>query len=631
MTKPYKRVPIGSHGDGIVFNAGQNDEAFLLENTIVLQNGESKVTGIVNFLAKETNSSPGFCRLQLLPGLNFQNNIYTEENGVKFLSSEKFIHMCLELSRRNSSAESPFIVTNALRLDYCLPFKTWPDCAEEWLYRERPRCWPSAALVSKIKDTTCYCEPIENGQSLHPNLEWRISFAVAETLLIRSMGDTIFKLYQILKILAREKINTEIGCQNIVSSYVIRTTLYWVCENGLPNIISESNFEFCLLFFINQLEKWIKDDFCPHYFIPERNIFEASVSPHSKACLLECLSDIKSDIFSAVLELPSFERLKLAHEEGTVITLPSLEDIKLWKEISVFNYASGISYCVLHSRYAFEILENMETTFAANSQKFSEMQLAFLKVLYYPLAKATGTILYNSVVKISHNKSMYCGLRLSKRLSILGTKCDVISGRLSLATFHYLCGQYKLCIGLTDSVLRGIQPFTVYNRKDYGIIQGDGRLEAYSEVILNASIPLNKKMQRAFLNDFEIFKEGPVIPSHLCLEIEFFLDPPASSFLPALVYIHFLRFLSFHEMNNESEMRSSLLVLRTISYDDEHGGNLYIASNMIGICEMMSGNIQMAIKYFGQAALSLKRANILYHKNTGLLRIALLLNSRVNM
>ncbi|XP_062596779.1 uncharacterized protein LOC134258265 [Saccostrea cucullata] len=631
MTKPYKRIPIGSHGDGILFNAGQNDEVFLLENTIVLQNGESKLSGIVNFLAKETYSSPGFCRLQPLPGLKFQNNICMKESGVNFLSSEKFIKMCLELSGRNSNAEGPFIKTDGLRLAYGLPFKSWPECAKEWLHRERPRCWPSETLVSKIKDTACYCEAIANEQSPRPGLEWRISFAVVETLLIRSMDSTIFKLYQILKILAREKINTEAGCQNIISPYVIRNTLYWVCENGLPNIISESNFEFCLHIFINQLEKWIKDNFCPHYFVPKRNIFEATVSPNGKACLLECLTDIKSNIFSTLLELPSFERLKLDYEEGNVITLPSPEEIKLYKEISVFHYASGISYCVLHSKYAFEILENMETMFAANLQEFSEMQISFLKILYYPLAKATGTILYKSVLKSTNNKSMYCGIRLSRNLSILGIKTDITSGRLSLSTFHYLCGQYDLCIELTDSVLRKIKPFAVYNRKDFGIMQGNDRLKAYSEVILNASIPLDKKMHRAFWTDFEVFKEAPVIPSCLYLENEFSPDPPVAISLPALVYVHFLRFLSFHEMENESEMHSSLSDLRVLSYDEEHGGNLCLALNMFGICEMISGNIPMAIKYFGQSALSSKRANNLYHDNIGLWRIALLLNSRVNM
>ncbi|XP_061184811.1 uncharacterized protein LOC133192819 [Saccostrea echinata] len=612
MSKPYSRKPVGSHGDGIVFNAGYTDEAFLLENTTVLQNGESNIPGIVNFLLDESSSSWGFCRLQPLPGLTFKNDIFIEEGDVKYLSSKRFINMCLRLSRKNSKIESSFIRTNGLSLAYVLPFKSWPECAKEWLNRERPRCWPSATLVSKIKDTACYCEPVANGPSRHPDLDWRISFAVAETLLIRSLDSAIFNFYQILKILAKEKIVPQSGYQDIISSYVIRTTLYWICENGLPNIISGGNFEFCLLIFIYKLENCVKDDFCPHYFVPGRNVFEASISPRSKGCLLECFGDIKADVFYSVLELPSLKTLKFVYKTGGIdISMPSSTEVKLNKEITALRFASTISYNVLQSGYAFEILENIETYFA-NCYEYSQIEKSFLKILFYPLAKATGTILYNNVVKTVDNKTMYCGIRLCKQLSLLGTKSDVISGRLSLATLQHLCGQYEKCIELTGSVLERIEPFSIYDRKGYGVSRNVDRLNAYTEIILSAPMPIEKKMQRAFLSDFEVFKEAPVIPSHLYIENEFFSHPPKVSSLPALVYLRFLRFLSFHEMKNESEKHSALEDLRAISYDEEYAGNSYLAFNMVGICEKICGNIPMAFRYFCQSVVISKRAKTRY-------------------
>lgn len=112
----------------------------------------------------------------------------------------------------------------------CLRSKSWIAQAQEWVYRNR--VWPSFELVSHIVSYGPLFVPIGTKYSLNEDLEWRISFSVAEKHLIYSFTHTQLLSYALLKILLKEVIELDTVCKGLLCSYFIKTVVFWVFEEG---------------------------------------------------------------------------------------------------------------------------------------------------------------------------------------------------------------------------------------------------------------------------------------------------------------------------------------------------------------------------------------------------------------
>jgi hypothetical protein len=124
------------------------------------------------------------------------------------------------------------------------------------------------------------------------------------------MDHGTFTLYQIIRILIHERVNNFNGSDDLISSYMIRYLMFWVCEDKIPNFIHAQNLEESIRISLTQLEEWIRKGYIPHYFIPERNIIETKMSPLNKEKILESLIIIKGDMLTELLSCPSFESIK---------------------------------------------------------------------------------------------------------------------------------------------------------------------------------------------------------------------------------------------------------------------------------------------------------------------------------
>lgn len=85
-----------------------------------------------------------------------------------------------------------------------LKCREWPKIAEEWIERRREFDWPGGALIEEAVEKGCYLVPIGGHQSQCEEMEWRISFVLAERLLIRNMNFIQRFVYSILKTIRKE-------------------------------------------------------------------------------------------------------------------------------------------------------------------------------------------------------------------------------------------------------------------------------------------------------------------------------------------------------------------------------------------------------------------------------------------
>lgn len=111
---------------------------------------------------------------------------------------------------------------------YSLRCKFWPSQADEWRSRERSHCWPSSELISTIVACGCHVVPVGSHTSNLRELEWRLSFSVAEKMLIESLTKDQKLTYSILKALIKSQMKHR-GI-DVFASYHLKTSLLWFLE-----------------------------------------------------------------------------------------------------------------------------------------------------------------------------------------------------------------------------------------------------------------------------------------------------------------------------------------------------------------------------------------------------------------
>lgn len=165
----------------------------------------------------------------------------------------------------------------------CLSFPYWPAVANDWITRHRPSGWPSPELVSLIVKEGCALVPVSPLRSL-TGLEWRISFSSCERKLAQSLSSCQKGCFLIVKGIWRHFLKHP--CKKGVQSYHLKTAMFWVCEEVSPADWRKDKIGVGALRILQKLYSFLVNMCCPHYLIPENNLFQ----------------DIEEDVLMATLQ-----------------------------------------------------------------------------------------------------------------------------------------------------------------------------------------------------------------------------------------------------------------------------------------------------------------------------------------
>ncbi|CAC5399323.1 unnamed protein product [Mytilus coruscus] len=89
------------------------------------------------------------------------------------------------------------------------------------------------------------------------------------------LTDVQFKCYVVLKILNRDIINVE-----CITSYHLKTCLFYVIEENNLDIWGKSNLFHCVKLCITRMLDWVRQGSCPNYFIRSENMFDGRLPHH---------------------------------------------------------------------------------------------------------------------------------------------------------------------------------------------------------------------------------------------------------------------------------------------------------------------------------------------------------------
>ncbi|XP_053392695.1 nucleotidyltransferase MB21D2-like [Mercenaria mercenaria] len=152
-----------------------------------------------------------------------------------------------------------------------IPCLEWPSIASDWIERRRNSGWPSNALVREVTSNGCLLVPKCPTLS-RTHLEWRISFCLVERDLMKQLKEEQRVCYMLLKGIWRQFLKPPSG--KALQSYHLKNVLLWECENIKREDWTLEHITTRVKGLLLRLKTYIEASHCPHYIVPENNLFQ---------------------------------------------------------------------------------------------------------------------------------------------------------------------------------------------------------------------------------------------------------------------------------------------------------------------------------------------------------------------
>ena len=151
-----------------------------------------------------------------------------------------------------------------------------------------------------ITSCGCHIVPIAHPNSSNPDLEFRISFSVAERNLIRNWNKKQMCIYFLCKELSNKFFRIGQDLEKGLCSYFAKTIILWMSEKYSGEFWTENSTLSILEKLLETLRTYLTEKSCPNYFIPGNFMMSTYTDKQIKS-LLAKLDDVCQDIFDSVI------------------------------------------------------------------------------------------------------------------------------------------------------------------------------------------------------------------------------------------------------------------------------------------------------------------------------------------
>ncbi|XP_052677579.1 uncharacterized protein LOC128158676 [Crassostrea angulata] len=595
----------GSFREGFRLIGSDIDFMFWQSNhRVIMDKSQSEYYNTANtilILSDSSESPPGFTLLQLLTTTTdrkVQSACFRMNNRF-YISSSIYRQLTCSAAMPNSTEHGPCgsgNIAGILEYDtaYCFVCDFWPQSASSWI--DRCHSWPDPEVVHDIVRNGCHFVAIGHPLGPNENLQWRISFSLAEYKLVYSMNHSQFLIYGLLKCFLKEVINQQSEETNkLLCSYHMKTAVFWaIQQNTLPHWCPQNllaGFWICF----KLLLKWVYKGICPNFFIPQNNLFLAKVHGPTQnrlflqlhelykkgiACLLGC-----SSIRSYITDILYNPRLLICTNEN--VMRPEVDfDLELLRqclvvEISIVNFRQLLK--------AIKIVEQL-----VNSP-LHQYQDAILRSLSSTFFKNTAFILNNMYTIAVVNKHVYIANKICCLMLKLAARFGRISDMLYIAMFHYKTLRYREALSVKEMTkVKLAQPYLMYN--------GCVHRERFTEAVGGQS--LSTKMRQAVAMDIKLYNDICYISELIPEQQSALQNKWPVLIIPLFVMLHFLKFLCYRHIDTTLS-QAALNELQVLVHHDQglYVPDIYrdISWEILGICQQITGNLQAALYSYQQS------------------------------
>ncbi|VDI28085.1 Hypothetical predicted protein [Mytilus galloprovincialis] len=590
--KTHTHISSGSLAEGLDLPGSDIDIMFVINKVDVIRDLRNMRHPVqCTTLVMETDTDhPGFSRLRLIAIGDGENDILTYEyfestsKGL-CLSVNKFVSKINNMiPQQQISQHGPCLSDKGQNVDIavCLRSKYLPYNAIPWASRYRQQ-WPPNSTIDTIKKYGCLLVPIGPRDMSDFNVLWRLSFSVAEKLLVHSFNFTQLLCYCLLKLTLKHIVNTNRHAEGLLCSYFLKTALFWVSEEIDIDTFQLSKLYFCFSLCLDKLKMWVQKCYCPNYFIPEHNMFLGKIGLDNNIILINVLDNIKCDGIDGLIQNIC------SHNNGMFPLSCLLRTNSNYSSIRLdFLFFKISELCPIDD--IFKLLKALMFTETLIKSKYSAFIIDVCKHHHAVISQYAAQLQPKPAI----TTEMYNIHKHYHRFLQQGIKTDAVSGWLLYASFYYVTGQYNVTLKLTDYVLSKCSSDLVLT---YCVNYSEKELKKYRKHV-NSTMTLHDKMRIATIRRINYARQSLLIPRELQLEVN-----KRRMFIPLTVMSHCLRFLCYHHLCDISNRQQALREL-CLSVKDKHfvlSNTLSSSLTVLGVCYEIAGDKDTAYQCYDDA------------------------------
>ncbi|XP_076100945.1 uncharacterized protein LOC143070586 [Mytilus galloprovincialis] len=557
MLKLFPQISSGSKAEGLDLS-GSDVDIMLIDNRFEVYESERKVVqGRKVVLIMDTEDTPHcFSKLRLLTDYNCAYDIsgrfkrFLHFEGSKcLLSSELYKMHNLNIIRQDApkfdTIHGPCISDPNERYDFahCLKCAKWISQAQPWIHRPRV-AWPNAYSIEKIIKCGVLFVPIGSKGSSIENLQWRISFSVAEKILIFSFNHTQLLCYALLKIFLKEIIDKHEDLKGLICSYFLKTLMFWISEEYHSSFWTPCKIIFCYKTCLRRLLYCIKYSTLLHFFIPDNNLLYLRLNEQKKATLMKLIRDAYNQ------DIKCFASSKTLNDYQNYITGKCNRFVSIEGEIlKIFSNGQAL----LNHGNVFCLLKSF--LYHSRSSLSRDIFTLFL-------SHANSRESQRSRIHSKHNVLQYFTHRRIISQLLISVHSDAASGWLMLATFFYNHKKYMESILIIDYILSKCTDEKIEAPK--GVWLGFNR----NQQLMLKSIKHENLITvlKAFtIQEVRFCDNSQILP----IELQPVLMPDINLCIHPKPFAQILRFLCFYHLHDLTPCRHIVYQLNQIVKDNK--------------------------------------------------------------
>ena len=532
---------------------------------------------------------------------------------------------CIKLNRFNiKEIHGPALTESATKFTPSTDFVNakrccrWPECASEWICRQRHYQWPPSNLIDICKRQGCFLVPVGHPNSEEKNWQWRISFSLQERLLISHFNSTQLKCFVLLKMIKKEILPDILGEESI-TTYHCKTCLLYMIENSPENFWVANNLLACLHNCFKLLLTWTETGVLPNYFIPAENMLDGRIRKQLRVRLSQCLKDLLSADFKYILEIKS-DHLGYRIENSFVTktnslgaflneanTIPMimcryLKQIHIHlKRYTVRQYEKETTERVIENILTFKFkLQNTEIL-KDSTREESKKAITFM----LPYVELHLMSSYVMLAKQMHkdDEIIYKTLT-SKQWHQISVKSDSFSFKLKQASFLYMLGYYQASL----DILLPLKEKLIDNHLTSFCACSFRAHVSYNAELLHVDVSSEEELLNRFLIPCVCFlpSERNLTPSALRYEMIRAAGPTQDDSLSKYgcavvdgkILLNFLLCLNHSVLGKKPRAAVDAEEILQTVVNDNLLGHRVTALNLLGGIRVESGNMHKAVNCF---------------------------------
>ncbi|KAK3609364.1 hypothetical protein CHS0354_036603 [Potamilus streckersoni] len=271
-----------------------------------------------NLHMEEGTVHPGFVRL-IYANSTVNQQYGTSNQGIKYVNNSSFKIQ----NQLVTKIKYKMIKTRSV---YGIPCSYWPKTAERWASRKRFEGWPSENIIHDIVNEGCLILPVSHKKSQNPDMEFQISFALAEKKLsLQAVSNEQRYCYIIWKAICNQVCNG----RNLMGAIFYKTVFFFACET-IPAEYWRSHSGPCILFMFDELLNYIRGRNMPNYFVPANNLLDTFDAEKLKT-VEELLGNLRMDILQYVRLLLETTKRPGISKRPTEILEKVIDDIQKFR------------------------------------------------------------------------------------------------------------------------------------------------------------------------------------------------------------------------------------------------------------------------------------------------------------